>query len=209
MGGITSARDAAAARDAGADFLGFDTGEHSPRGVRPAQFAVLCDALPEGVQTVLVFDRTSHPDWTWAGTNTLARASLIQYAGEDVWAGVVREQWPGERKIRAFGVSRPADLRAVANFSGTARHVLLNLHAPPQGGFSDGDAFGWELAREARQFGKRVFLSGGLNADNVGDAVRRALPYAVDVTVGVESSPGVLDRDKAAAFVQAVRRADG
>ena len=69
------------------------------------------------------------------------------------------------------------------------------------------DAYGWELARETHQYGKKLYLAGGLTPENVGAAIARVHPYAVDVTVGVESAPGVKDPDRMRAFVRAVREA--
>lgn len=101
------------------------------------------------------------------------------------------------RKIKAFSLTSDRDLRRIAGYNGLTQSFLLNVHAP------EGDEYGWELAREVHQYGKRLYLSGGLTPANVAQAAARVRPYAVDVTVGVEVSPGVMDPDKMRAFVQA------
>jgi phosphoribosylanthranilate isomerase len=70
-----------------------------------------------------------------------------------------------------------------------------------------GETFNWELAIEAKKYGKPVFLAGGLTPNNVADAVRRVRPFAVDVSSGVESAPGKKDAAKVRAFIAAVRAA--
>ena len=70
-----------------------------------------------------------------------------------------------------------------------------------------GQSFDWTIAKEARQLGRRV-LAGGLDPDNVGRAIRDVRPFGVDVSSGVEESPGRKDRGKIRAFVEAVRAAD-
>ena len=71
-----------------------------------------------------------------------------------------------------------------------------------------GEKFNWELAVEAKKFGRPIFLAGGLTPANVADAVRTVQPYAVDVSSGVESAIRVKDPALVRAFVQAVREAD-
>ena len=70
-----------------------------------------------------------------------------------------------------------------------------------------GEKFNWDLAVEARKFGKPIFLAGGLTPENVADAVRQVRPFAVDVSSGVESAPGKKDAAKVRAFIAAVRAA--
>ncbi len=206
--GITNLRDAEAATEAGADFLGFHCDENSLRVIDPMDFADLAAHLPASVGTVGVFDRTTDYRWRIEGRNLLRKFGQIQFYQDSVWTDIVRENWAMERKIKAFHLGSDRDLRAIANFNGTVQSYLINVHANAPGGYTDAEAYGWELVRETRQYGKRVFLAGGLTPENVGAAIARALPYAVDVTVGVESEPGVKDPAKMKAFVQAVRAAE-
>ncbi len=203
--GVTSLRDAEAAVDAGADMLGFRGDAHGPRSVGPDEVAAIAARLPEHIVRVGVFDRAPDPRWQRAGPEAFGVFHQIQYYDDALWAETVRENWPMGRKIKAFHIGSDRDLRAVANFSGTVQTYLLNINARAPANYPDGDAFGWELARETHQYGKKIILAGGLTPENVARAIARALPYAVDVTVGVESEPGIKDAAKLRAFIRAVQ----
>ena len=205
--GITTARDADAAVEAGADILGFHCDENSLRVIDPLDFCTIAARLPAHVATVGVFDRTTDFRWRTEGRLLIRQFGQIQYYQDSVWTDIIRENWPMDRKIKAFHLGSDRDLRAIANFNGTVQSYLLNVHANAPEGYTDAEAYGWELVRETRQYGKKVFLAGGLTPETVSAAIVRALPYAVDVTVGVESEPGVKDPVKMRDFVQAVRAA--
>jgi phosphoribosylanthranilate isomerase len=83
--------------------------------------------------------------------------------------------------------------------------LLDACHPTLRGG--TGQTFDWNLAREAKKYG-RIILAGGLTPENVGDAIHIVRPYAVDVASGVESSPGKKDPAKLRAFFAAVEEAD-
>jgi phosphoribosylanthranilate isomerase len=205
--GITNWRDASAAVEAGADILGFHCDENSPRVLDPLEFAGIAARLPAPIVKVGVFDRTTDFRWRTEGRSLLRQFGQIQYYQDSVWTDIIRENWPMERKIKAFHLVSDRDLRSIANFNGTVQSYLLNVHTNAPGGYSNAEAYGWELVRETRQYGKKIYLAGGLTPENVGAAIARVQPYAVDVTVGVESEPGVKDPAKMKAFVQAVRAA--
>ena len=205
--GITNWRDAQAAVEAGADLLGFHCDENSPRVIDPMDFCDIAARLPPYIHCVGVFDRTTDVRWRMEGRRLIHRFHQVQYYQDSVWTDILRQNWDMGRKIKAFHLNSDKDLRKIAQFNGTVQSFLLNVHAQAPAHYPDADAYGWELARETHQFGKKLFLAGGLTAENVGAAVARVMPYAVDVTVGVESSPGVKDPAKMRAFVQAVREA--
>ena len=187
--------------------LGFHCDENSPRVIDPLDFCDIAARLPAHIVRVAVFDRTTDPRWRLEGRRLFHRFHRVQYYQDSVWSDILRENWDMGRKIKAFHLDTDRDLRRVANFNGTVQSFLLNVNASAPRSYSDGDAYGWELARETHQYGKKLYLAGGLTPENVGAAIARALPYAVDVTVGVESAPGVKDPDKLQAFVKAVREA--
>ena len=197
--GITNWEDAKAAVDAGADMLGFVCDENSPRCIAPDDFCALATRLPAHVQRVGVFGSTTGVEWRTAGRSLLHLFHQIQYTQDSLWTDIIRENWDMGRKIKAFSLTSDKDLRRIAGYNGLVQSFLINVHA------AEGDAYGWELARETHQYGKRLYLAGGLTPENVAQAVARVRPYAVDVTVGVESAPGVKDVGKMRAFVEAVR----
>lgn len=219
--GITNWNDAKAAVDAGADMLGFVCDSHSERAIDVDSFLQIAPRIPPRVVRVGVFDRNANMEWALR-PEAVKLFHKIQYYDSRIWGEIVGDNWDMRRKIRAFHVSREADLRTVANCNDLVESFLVNIHVdsnraestslgidiPSVGGHSaHQDTYGWHIANEVHQFGKRVFLAGGLTAQNVERAIRMVHPYAVDVTVGVESSPGLKDPDKMHTFVAAVRRA--
>lgn len=207
--GITNWRDAEAAVEAGADALGFHCDENSLRVIDPMDFAHIAARLPAHIVTVGVFDRTTDFRWRTEGRSLIKQFGQLQYYQDSVWTDIIRENWAMNRKIKAFHLGSDRDLRSIANFNGTVQSFLLNVHTNAPKGFTNAEAYGWELVRETRQYGKKIYLAGGLTPENVGAAISRALPYAVDVTVGVETEPGRKDLAKIRDFVQAVRAAEG
>ena len=96
------------------------------------------------------------------------------------------------------------DLRALAKYDVDA--CLLDTYVPDVPG-GTGESFDWDLARQALPHG-RIILAGGLNPDNVADAIRAARPYGVDVASGVEQEPGRKNRELVENFVRNAKRVD-
>ena len=203
--GVTNWTDAKAAVDAGADMLGFVCDENSERLILPDDFWEIATRLPARIVRVGVFAGNTHPLWRRAGSEMFERFDQIQYYEDAVWPEIIRENWDMRRKVKAFHLTRDQDLRTIAAFNGLVQNYLLNVNAPAPPKHPHPESYGWALAREVHQFGKRVYLAGGLTSETVRAAVANVRPYAVDVTVGVESSPGVKDSAKMAAFVRAAR----
>ena len=131
-----------------------------------------------------------------------AGAALLQFHGDETPGFCARFERP---YIKAARIRPGMDLLEYLSPHASARAWMLDaFHDELWGG--TGGAFDWSLvpARAARP----VILSGGLTAANVGDAIRRVRPYAVDVSTGVESSKGVKDAERIAAFIAGVRNAD-
>jgi phosphoribosylanthranilate isomerase len=106
--------------------------------------------------------------------------------------------------IKAFRIRDAASLKALPDYKTDA--WMLDAYAPDKPG-GTGEKFNWDLAIEAQKLGKPIFLAGGLTPENVGEAVRRVRPYAVDVSSGVEASPGTKDHEKVRAFIRAAKGA--
>jgi len=113
---------------------------------------------------------------------------------------------PWLRALRVAADTRRDDLIESANSYSSATGLLFDTHVEGYGG--GGKVFDWSLI--PAELGRRAVLSGGLNAQNVGDAIRRVRPFAVDVSSGIEvpGARGVKDHARMAEFVRAVRAAD-
>ena len=134
---------------------------------------------------------------------------ILQLHGHET-PGRVRElkRRYGREVWKAAAISGPGDLDAVAGYWDAADRVLFDAR-PPQGSDlpgGNGVAFDWELIRNLDP-SRRFVLSGGLNPDNVSEAIKSTRATAVDVSSGVESAPGMKDPELIAAFVRAARSA--
>ncbi len=191
--GITNPVDANAAIAAGADFLGFVFRSGTPRALDPAASAWIREV--SGVETVGVF--FDSPLDRILRIRDLLALDWVQLHGDepDSYLEVL-----GERVIRRVPVASGIDWVRVAELA----KRCLPLFDP---GVGDGVAWAWEALRD-RPPGTRFGLAGGLAPDNVADAVRSVKPYLVDVSSGVESSPGIKDHTKIWEFIAATRSAD-
>jgi phosphoribosylanthranilate isomerase len=104
--------------------------------------------------------------------------------------------------MKAFRMRDAGSLQALAGYRTDA--WLLDAHAPDKAG-GTGETFNWDLAVEAVKLGRPIFLAGGLTPENVAAAVVKVRPYAVDVSSGVEVSPGRKDPARVRDFIQAAR----
>jgi phosphoribosylanthranilate isomerase len=192
--GITSREDALLAVEAGAHALGFVFAP-SPRQVTPDQAAEISAALPPFVHTVGVFVDGDVEA-------VLARCSLdaVQFHGDEPPEVLGRVR--GVRRIKAFRVAGSRDLEAIARYVDCADAFLLDARVPGIAG-GTGQTFPWHLAREARRYGRPIILAGGLTPENVAVAIETGAPDAVDVSSGVEASPGRKDPDLVRRFVAA------
>ena len=191
--GITRVDDALAAVGMGADALGFIFWPGSPRFVDPFQARTIVAALPPFVAVVGVFvnQAADHVN----GVAALARLTAVQLHGD-------------EDAAYAMAMTRPvvkAVSGAVDREDGWPERVMLlvDAHDLVQRG-GTGRTADWSAAAQIAQK-RRVILAGGLNPDNVNDAVAHVRPFGIDVSSGVESSPGIKDRNRMAAFFKAVR----
>ena len=198
--GLTRAQDVRAAVDHGADAIGFVFYASSPRAVSIAQAAQLVALLPPFVASVGLFVNATEDDINCV----LERVplQLLQFHGDEAEADCARF---GRPWIKAARMRAGVDLVEFASLHPGASGILVDAFVEGYGG--GGKTFDWSLI--PRGFGRPLVLSGGLDADNVVDAVRRIRPWAVDVSSGVESDKGIKDTAKIAAFIAGVRDADG
>lgn len=197
--GITNLDDARAAADAGADALGFMFFQGSPRYIPVETAAGIVPQISPFVLRVGVFVNPSeelvYEAIAQCGLN------LLQFHGEEP-SDFCRQF--GVMSMKAFRIRDEASLEALANYQTDA--FLLDSYVAGQHG-GTGERFNWDLAIKAREFGRPIFLAGGLNSGNVKDAIQQVRPFGVDVSSGVESSPGKKDHEKIRAFISAARSA--
>jgi len=199
--GITCVEDALRAAELGADALGFVFAQ-SPRQVTPEQAAEIAARLPPFVSRVGVFVNESPQRIK----EIVARCALgaVQLHGDE--PAEVLEELGRVVVVRALRLRGEEDLELIDAWP--QPWVLIEPFSPEARG-GTGKELDLNLAARACQRGKRIILAGGLSPENVGQAVRRVRPYAVDVSSGVEAAPGRKDPHKLARFFAAVREADG
>lgn len=198
--GITREQDALAAVEFGADALGFVFYEPSPRHISIPRAAEIAQVLPPFVSTVALFVNAD-PD-TIAEVVDVVGVDLLQFHGQECPEYCARHRRPW---IRAVRVQPETDLLAVRTEFANGRGLLLDAYRPGVPG-GTGETFDWD--RIPPQMAPGIVLAGGLNPDNVGDAVRSVKPYAVDVSGGVEAAKGIKDSAKIKAFIEEVRSAE-
>ncbi|HNB66401.1 phosphoribosylanthranilate isomerase [Accumulibacter sp.] len=197
--GLTRASDLQEAVDAGVDALGLVFYPPSPRYVDLATAASLASRVPPLVTIVGLFVNAD-PAQVRA-TLAAVPIHLLQMHGDEDEAYCRQFDRP---YVKAARVRAGMDLLQYAAGFPSAQALLLDAFVEGYGG--GGKVFDWSLVPPT--LGKPLILSGGLDAGNVGDAVRRLKPAAVDVSSGVEADQGIKDAKKIRAFVKAVRAAD-
>jgi phosphoribosylanthranilate isomerase len=197
---MTRVGDALLAARLGADAIGLVFSARSKRQVTLAQAREIVAALPPFVATVALF----MDDEANLVRQVLdeVRPTLLQFHGDesDGWCAQF-----GHPFLKAIAMGEGAAALPRLHDYPHATGLLLDGHAAGEAGGS-GKAFDWSLL--PGELAQSLILAGGLHAGNVGDAVRTAHPWAVDVASGVESAPGIKDPLRLEAFIRAVRTAD-
>ena len=202
--GITRAKDAHTAVGAGVDALGFVFHPPSPRYVAPEKAAAIIGTLPPFVITVGVFVNLDKEEVERIAARS--RIHAIQLHGDEP-----PEECEGFSRpvIKAFRSLCEEPLPDLSKYP--VAGLLVDSGSPGSWG-GTGVTFDWAnlngyLNGSAEKIRRRLVVAGGLNAQNVGQAVRILKPYAVDVSTGVESAPGKKSEEKIKEFIHAVRKA--
>jgi len=196
--GITNIDDALRAVDAGADALGFVFFGASPRNISPEQARAIIRHLPPFIQTVGLFVNESLA--TINETADTCGLDIIQLHGEespDFCTGVKR------RVLKALRVRNFASLDSMPSYQVSA--FLLDAWSPIARG-GTGQTFNWDIAASAAA-DRKIILAGGLSCDNITDAIKKVRPYGVDVSSGVETTPGKKDAVKITEFIRKAKAA--
>lgn len=197
--GLTRPQDLEAAIHSGADAVGFVFYPPSPRHLGLVQAKELALRVPPFVTRVGLFVNADPQQVR----DTLAEVplDLLQFHGEEEADYCAQFGLP---YLKAARVRPGVDLLEFARTYASAQGVLLDAWVEAYGGV--GQSFDWSLIPS--NLPVPMILSGGLHVDNVGEAVMKIKPWAVDVSSGVESAKGIKDAGKIAAFISAVRTAD-
>ena len=198
--GITREQDAIAAAEAGADAIGLVFYEKSPRAVDIDAAYRICKVLPAFVSVVaLCVDKPA------ADVRSLLNQlpiDLLQFHGEESPEFCAQFEQPF---LKALRMKPGLDVIAQMNCYSAAQGILLDTYRKGVPG-GTGEQFNWEEI--PIQVRSNIVLAGGLSAENVQNAIRCVQPYAVDVSGGVEASPGVKDENKIRHFVEQVALAN-
>ncbi len=194
--GLTRAEDMQVAIEAGADALGLVFYPPSPRFIDPEQAVRLAGMAPPFVSVVGLFVNAEARQVS----ELLAAVPihLLQFHGDEDEAYC--RQF-GRPYIKAARMRPGLDLLQYAASFPSAQAILVDAFVEGYGG--GGKSFDWNLIPNSMS--KPLVLSGGLDADNVGEAIRRVRPAAVDVSSGVEAAKGIKDADKIRSFIAAAR----
>lgn len=191
--GITNLEDALKAVEYGADALGFVFFKKSPRYIEPEKAAEIIRKIPPFVSTVGVFVNT--PSQEILRIATFTGIDTVQLHGEEPPQSIIYPQ----KTIKSIRVRELSDLEPLKDYP-MVHAFLLDTYSPEDFG-GTGRAFNWDIAVEAKRFG-RIILAGGLNPDNIERAIRWVHPYGVDVSSGVEKEKGIKDHKKIKAFIE-------
>src|SRR6185369_11182149 len=188
------------ARDAvllGADAIGLNFYPSSPRYIEPARASKIIEKLPPFVTVVGIF--VNHPDPQNLEDFAVSLGlHAVQLHGNETpdYCSVIQRV----KVIKSFRVDSNFRVDILRSYGGGT--FLLDGCAP-----GTGQSFNWDLVFGANAFGS-IIIAGGLNPENVGQAVSTLHPFGVDVASGVESKPGKKDYEKMRRFIEAVRRVD-
>ena len=196
--GITNIEDAVAAAEYGADAIGFVFQPKSPRAITPETAKNIISALPPFITTIGVFVNESK----------LEIERIIRYVGLNI-VQLHGNEPPdacqlNRKVIKAIRVKDLTDLEPLKRYDVSA--FLLDTYSPHTMG-GTGQIFNWDIAVEAKKFG-RIILAGGLNHENIEEAIKWVRPYGIDVATGVESNKkGEKDHKKLKLFIEKAREA--
>lgn len=197
--GITNIEDALLAVELGADALGFIFSE-SKRKITLPEAEKIASCLPPFVTCVGVFVNEFPEKVAEVFLN--CKINAFQLCGDE--SPLYCQNFPNTTVIKGFRMKDEKSLEKIRDYE-TVDAILLDTFTEGEFGGS-GKTFNWNLAVEAKKFQKPIILSGGLTPENVGEAISKVKPYAVDVCSGVELYPGKKDPQKMKLFIEEVKK---
>ncbi len=191
--GITRPEDAYLASEAGADAIGLNFYRDSPRAIEINVARQIVDSLPPFITKVGLFVDAS-PELIWSVLDEV-NLNSIQFHGEETEVDCMLYGLP---YIKAIRMREGIELSRLVESFNNASAILIDTYVSGVPG-GTGKTFNWNLVTE--DINKPLILAGGLTLENVSDAIKVVKPYAVDVSGGVEESPGIKDKAKMLKFI--------
>lgn len=192
--GITQAEQGQAIAQLGATALGFICVERSPRYVKAQQIQDIIQVLPTTIDRIGVFANASLTDIE--GVLKVAQLTGIQLHGDETpeLCAQIKQLWPDLEIIKAFRIKTVESLSTIPQYVEVIDTLLLDAYDPQQLG-GTGKTLNWDILTTFKP-DRPWFLAGGLNPDNISDALDSLAPDGVDLSSGVERSPGDKDINK-------------
>ena len=202
--GITNLEDALVSAKFGADALGFNFYEQSPRYIEPEKAREIIEQLPAKVLKVGVFVNETLNKIV--ETARIAKLDALQLHGEETpeFARQLKAKSNLEiiKVFRVSGEFKPED---VLRYEVDA--ILLDAYSPKEHG-GTGETFDWEITKKVQEIFPKMYLAGGVSADNVGSAIRTYKPLAIDACSNLETKKGKKDRIKVINFIRRAKNVD-
>src|ERR1017187_1403847 len=198
--GITNVEDALISAYLGADALGFVFAKESPRAITPESARSIIDMLPPFIVSVGVF--VDYPEDEILSIIERTGIQCIQLHGNESPFEYSKLKIP---VIKAFRVNEHFQVETLVRFPAAA--YLLDTFVKGKAG-GTGKTFDWDIAVAAQGYG-RIILAGGLTPENIVDAISKVQPYGVDISSGIESSPGKKDKRKLQQLFTAIHSEQG
>ena len=186
--GITNQPDAQLAVELGADLLGFNFYQPSPRYIVPAAAAKIIDSLPHGPEIVGLFVN-AEPEFIWDVLN-YCPLTMVQLHGDESNTDCRAIAQLGLKVIKAIRIRKPGDVRQAENFD--TELILLDAFRKDLYG-GTGESFDWDWITSVTD--KRIFLAGGIDPANIKAALNVGT-YGIDLCSGVEKQPGIKDHPR-------------
>ena len=206
--GLRTAADVLSAAGAGATYLGFNFFPKSPRYVNFDEARDLAVDVPVGVAKVGLV--VNADDALLDALGDRVPLDMLQLHGSETPERVaeIRARY-GLPVMKVLGISGTADMDAIDVYSAVADQLMLDAKPPKDAVLPGGNgiSFDWSLLSGRKYWTKPWMLAGGLNAENVAEAIMRTGTKQVDVASGVESAPGIKDANLMKAFCAAARSA--
>lgn len=198
--GITNTEDATWVANLGADYLGVVFAKDSTRKISLEKAREILETLPLYIEKVGLF--VNEDAKIIDKVLSSCKLDILQFHGEE--SPDYCQQFKGRAKIiKAFRIKDEASLNLISQYD-VDFYLLDSFVEGEQGG--TGQSFNWDLALRAKEFGRPIFLAGGLNPENVVEAIKKVQPYAVDVSSGVEASPRRKSVELMQEFINKVRK---